>query len=815
MRAPLWLRLTLAAIIALFAITLARAQDGAGATEPAPLEPPPPVVDEAPTATPEQLTLLETVHLTELAQQTRIALRDARPLMRADTSVLRIERALTAQETQVAHLTSPARLAQIPMMSQRELADHRQAWRAMREHFEEEQETLAARSAELEVARTPLVELRRTWRALRDAVVADRGPDDARLPRIESSIELVRVAATTLETERDAVQALEDRVGELVIASEDVGDDIRDALAAYRDRLFVRDRAPLWDGLGADVVDANELPWGEHLAAQGELVREQSPAIFRLGLAIALLALVLGAARRRLERVAAPAELESAMGVARKPIATALVLGLLASGFVVTNAPVFFFDSVAVVIVAPIAWLLWPLVPRSMRAFIAIVAATVVIDRIEGTMSDGSALRRGLVLAESIGFGGALGAWVQRESVATDDTTRQARGLAVIAGSVLGAAFVANVLGYAFLATVLVRGTAFALGGALSLATALRIFDALSELMLSSPLAQRSHGVRLHRALIHARLHRGLVLALCLAWGVLVLGGYGLATPFFSWLDDTLRAHGSFGTLDLSLGEVLGAALVLCVSWIITRMVLFVLELDVLPRLSLEAGVGGAISGLTRYMLFGLGLILALATLGIDASQIALVAGALGVGVGFGLQGIVANFIAGLVLMLERPVRLGDRIEVGSLVGSVDRIGLRSSTVRGDDGAEVIVPNETLIGREVVNWTLSDRKRRVQIAVGVAYGTDPRRVVETVLAAVMGHERVLGRAEGATDPVVQFTAFGPSSLDFVVRFWTADEDDGTALKSEIGILVLDALIAAKIEIPFPQQEVRVLSLPKS
>jgi len=224
--------------------------------------------------------------------------------------------------------------------------------------------------------------------------------------------------------------------------------------------------------------------------------------------------------------------------------------------------------------------------------------------------------------------------------------------------------------------------------------------------------------------------------------------------------------------------------------------------------------VDGAISGLTRYVIAASGILLSLAALGIDASQIALVAGALGVGVGFGLQGIVANFIAGLVLMLERPVRLGDRIEVGTLLGRVTRIGLRSSTVRGEDGAEVIVPNETLIGREVVNWTLSDRKRRVQIAVGVAYGTDPRRTLAVITKAVSEHVGVLSTASGSAEPIVQFVAFGASSLDFVVRFWTGDDPEHEErLKSEVGIAIHDALMAAGIEIPFPQQDVHVKSLP--
>jgi small-conductance mechanosensitive channel len=230
----------------------------------------------------------------------------------------------------------------------------------------------------------------------------------------------------------------------------------------------------------------------------------------------------------------------------------------------------------------------------------------------------------------------------------------------------------------------------------------------------------------------------------------------------------------------------------------------------VLPRLSLEPGVDGAISGLTRYAIGGSGLLLSLAWLGIDAEQIALVAGALGVGIGFGLQGIVANFIAGIVLMLERPVRLGDFVEVGPLVGRVERIGLRSSTVKALDGAEVIVPNESLISREVINWTLSDRKRRVEVKVGVAYGSDPRQVHRILEKVAMEHEGVVQFESSRT----LFDGFGESSLDFSLQFWAGSYEDGVRLKSEVALAVHDALKDANIEIPFPQRDIRILSMPK-
>lgn len=824
MRASTSLSSLLIGAISLATLGHARAQDDAGVVVEVPSEPAVEVPEVADTdvdvepggPTPEQAALLESVHVTELAQTTRATLREARPLLREESDVLRIARELPAQEADIARLTSPARRAQIGQMSQRELADFRQDWRGLHDRYQAWQDTLAARGAALETARTQLVELRRTWRALRDAAEADTDADasgrDTRIERITHSLVQVRAVADALDERRDTVQALEDRVTELLIATDEVSDAIRDALAAYREHLLERDRAPIWQGLGPDVVEADELPWPDNVRAQAVLFTELRPAVARLLGLVVLCALVLEALRRR-TRWTEDEDVPLARAIIAKPIAVASVLGLIGSRFVVSHAPVLFDDAASVVLLAPVLWLVWSLVPAAMRPVVGLVAAYAVVDRIEGTMPDGSTPRRILVLVEAAAVAAGLVVWITRARSERGRLVGASRVLASLAAIVLVAGLAANVLGYVFLATVLVRGTAVALWGALTLGTAFVILDALAVVVAMEPLLERLHGVRVHRALLLSRARRALVLALSLAWCVLVLGAYGVASPFFSWASDALDAHGSFGTLDLSLGEVLAAVLVLAASWLVTRSVLFVLELDVLPRLSLEPGVDGAIAGLSRYVLFGTGLILALGTLGIDASQIALVAGALGVGVGFGLQGIVANFIAGIVLMLERPVRLGDRIEVGALAGRVERIGLRSSTVRGDDGAEVIVPNEALISREVVNWTLSDRKRRVQIAVGVAYGTDPRQVLDVVTRAVMGHPEVLTKAKGAADPAVHFTAFGPSSLDFVVEFWAIANDEANRLKGEVGVRVLDALAAAKIEIPFPQQDVRVVSLP--
>ncbi|MEZ5195132.1 MAG: mechanosensitive ion channel [Bacteroidales bacterium] len=158
---------------------------------------------------------------------------------------------------------------------------------------------------------------------------------------------------------------------------------------------------------------------------------------------------------------------------------------------------------------------------------------------------------------------------------------------------------------------------------------------------------------------------------------------------------------------------------------------------------SLPRGVPNAISATIRYFVIILGFMFALSAAGIELGKFSLLAGALGVGIGFGLQNIVNNFISGLILIYERPLNVGDTIEVENLLGQVHRIGIRSSNVKTYDGAEVVVPNGNLISNQLINWTLSDNKRRIEIKVGVSYGSDPNVVLKLLEAVAMENEDTL------------------------------------------------------------------------
>jgi len=291
-------------------------------------------------------------------------------------------------------------------------------------------------------------------------------------------------------------------------------------------------------------------------------------------------------------------------------------------------------------------------------------------------------------------------------------------------------------------------------------------------------------------------------------WAHATLYLFHLREPVLGTLGTFLGRTWAVGNLSLSIGMVVTFLLSLWISVILSRIVHAVLEKDVLARVRLPRGVPATIATMARYGVVAIGVLVAASAVGIELSQFAIVAGALGVGIGFGLQNLINNFVSGLILVFERPIHIGDTVETGTVQGEVKRIGMRSSIVRTFEGAEVIVPNGNLISSEVTNWTLSDRLRRVTIAVGIEYGTAPRRVEELLLRAAAMHEKVASHPK----PHVLFTGFGASSLDFELRFWTSHQDDWLSIRSEVTMNVNDGLAAAGIGIPFPQRDLHLRTI---
>lgn len=230
----------------------------------------------------------------------------------------------------------------------------------------------------------------------------------------------------------------------------------------------------------------------------------------------------------------------------------------------------------------------------------------------------------------------------------------------------------------------------------------------------------------------------------------------------------------------------------------------------VLRRSTLEVSVRQSVGTIIRYIVVVIGFLVIVQTAGIDLTTLNVLAGAIGIGVGFGLQNIASNFISGVIILFERPIKIGDRIEVGEVEGDVVAINARSTTVVTNDNIAIIVPNSKFVSENVVNWGYVDRKIRFRIPIGVAYGSDPRQVEQLLLDVAKENPDVLDEPA----PAVRFLSFGDSSLDFELRAWTSSllHRKGKLI-SDLNFAIHNKLRSAGVQVPFPQRDVHIRTMP--
>jgi len=307
-----------------------------------------------------------------------------------------------------------------------------------------------------------------------------------------------------------------------------------------------------------------------------------------------------------------------------------------------------------------------------------------------------------------------------------------------------------------------------------------------------------------HRDLLERRIYRVLVWLAVMGWFIRYLSYLGLLDPAWSLANSLLAIKLERGSISISIGDVLEFVLTVWLAYLLSRLLRFVLQEEIYPKIDLAPGLSYAASSLLHYIILALGFVAALGVLGVDFSKVSLVAGAFSVGIGFGLQSVVNNFVSGLILLFERPIQVGDTVEVGNLQGIVRRIGIRASVLHTLQGADIIVPNSQLVTDKVTNWTLSDKLRRVDLPVGVNYGANPKKVVDLLVGVAQVHPQVLKHPP----PEAIFLSYGDSSINFELRVWTDQSRPPTPIKSDLASAVYDAVIAAGLSFPFPQREVR-------
>ena len=689
------------------------------------------------------------------------------------------------------------------------LARHDQLLARWEVRLEDSARTLHASSKDLQ-------RMEATWRLTEEAARAEGAPaalldSIATLRgRIRALDERCRASLEETLKAQEGVASVRIRIGEWMDLAERTE-------KAREELLFEIESVPLWRLLGRPEPGAKlaaQLSRSIQMHARGVVAFtvEERATLLVLAAAFAALAWALRRVGRRFRSHAAddPA-LRAPAEVLAHPIAAALMLTLSMVPLVFGPMPVSVSEILVLGMLLAFARAMGGVLPPGLRRVVYAFGATFAVERLGSLAPEYSLLGRlVLLLVAATACAGILAtlrsqAWA--EGIASDAWRRTLRAAGLAAVALLAVSIVANLVGNVSLARLAGRSTLAALALGVLLGGVALVLEALYVGLLRLPSARRIGVVARHGALLEVQGAKYIRWTAIAAWALVTASTFRFGPLLLERVSGGLTKRLRVGGLDVSLGDVVAFGVTLWIAVILARLIAFALE-EGLEGRGLPRGIPAAISRTAQYAVVAVGFGFATLASGMELTRFTVLVGTLGVGIGFGLQNVVNNFISGLILLYERPVQVGDVVEIGKTVGTVQRIGIRSSTIATFQGAEVVVPNGNLISGELVNWTLSDQKRRIEVDVGVAYGTDPERVRELLLGTLLGRADV----SSSPEPVALFTGFGDSALQFQLRFWTQRFDAWPVVASDVRVAVARALAEAGIEVPFPQRDLHLRSV---
>jgi len=663
-----------------------------------------------------------------------------------------------------------------------------------------------------------LARRRASWEATRTAAES-AGMAPALNNRIQSVLAQVALAEQAVSGPIDKQSRLSRRAHQ-VENSILAGQKTVAAAIAYNDRRLAQiDSPPLWELWQDPQASESALKsvmaglavekrfLDEYNAANAEFQRNLNV------LALVLLPFLAWLSHRSRKVVSDDPEIQASTRVLRRPISSWFVLVLTGIVLLEPDAPVLRHQVALLLALVPVLRLLPPAVYAALGPWPYVATGLYLLQRLSLLLIANPFYYRLYLLGLAV-LTVMLLAWVlwRRRPRPGTEALKFSRTLVRFVGwasiAVLIVAAVANVLGNVSLAEMLIGSILDSGYVGLVLYAGVTVLASVLRLLMARRALSRFSVVTRHAGPLLQSFTRLLRLGALLAWLVVALNEFRVYRPIRDAVAGVLTHQFKFGEISLTLGGVLLFMFSVWLAFWAAKTVRVVLQEEVLPKMSLPRGVGNSISSLTYYAMVIAGLLVALAAAGFEVSQLAIVVGALGIGIGLGLQNVVNNFVSGLILMFERPIQPGDVVEVGGTSGKVREIGMRATTLSTFEGADVVVPNGVLLNEKLINWTLSDMDRRIDVNVGVAYGTDPRKVLELLLEVTRSTPGIATEPE----PTVLFVGFGTSSLDFAIRSWTNNFGDWVKIRSNLTVRVHDALVAAGIEIPFPQQDVHVRSI---
>jgi potassium-dependent mechanosensitive channel len=664
---------------------------------------------------------------------------------------------------------------------------------------------LTQHSSSLDEQLLRLDQLNKAWQATLQSAKQPQTPPPV-LQSVQSVVDSVERTQQAAESGRDHVLTLQSHLSAQEARVRRALSLIEQAENRALQNIFVRDSRPIWS-LQTSLSTEWQKHSGESFSSQLKTsiaFSKRLPFTFLIhALFIVLVATALHWMRHRIRKLAEEKpDLERALPILDLPVSTAFALSMLLVPLIYDQAPRLIIAIMGAVTIIPTALVLRRLLDRHSYPILNAIVILYFVGQLRILAASLPVLARFIFLGQILGATAFL-VWVLRswhlpaQAAETHGRVwRIIRASAKIGLIILPAAFLVNIFGYVNFGNLL--GIIFLRSAyiAAMLYTAIRIIEGLIIIALQVRPLGSLRVIILHRQMIQRRTCRVLEFLAFLFWLNVLLSFFGLRTPLIASTEGALNANLALGSFSITPGHILAFLIAVWASFLVSKFLRFVLEEEVYHHLHLGRGIPYAISTMLHYVILLLGFFVALGALGIDLTKVTILAGAFSVGIGFGLQNVINNFVSGLILLFERPIKVGDVIEVGGNVGEVSRIGIRASVIRTADGSEVIVPNGSLISSQVTNWTFSDRQRAVETSVNVAGGADPQRVVELLKNTAAAQAGVTKEPA----PQVYVTNFSAGAVTFQLRAWTDRHEDWAQLRSDLSVAVNEALAREKIAI---------------
>lgn len=754
---------------------------------------------DAPAAPPE----VQGIAVADIAVQAEEALLRVRQLENRTDAAGLIETVKTdipALSRAIMIRTSEMRRVLLQKTSLSAIRDLEAEWRDLETRTSGITEELTQVALRLDADLAALDKLDAQWNATKDAAVKEEAPE-AIIKRIGEVTAAIAKAKKRMLERRADILSLQAEAANLSARSAQTRQTLREASERAAAQLMHRDSPPVWSSAfwaawigDVSVEESADLPSHASVLASYLQYQQRGLILHALFFAALVFAFYIARNRMRLQR-AEDSCFRQVTVLFDMPVVTALLIALLASTWFYPRPPRTLWIIINIIGVVPVLMLARRMSASYLHPVLYALGCFYLADKLRALIAVLPVLARVMLFVELVLFLAFVLWSIQLLKQAMQNQTdrlpgqRTVRLAAWLTGALTLAALSANLNGQVRLSGLLGGAVILVSYMAVVIYTLMRVSEGLIQAAMCAPPISYLGMVQRKKDIVISHFRSWLRWAAYAVWIALALQTLALMQPAIDFVKAAWETTADIGTYAPTVGDIVTFILIIWGTLGLSRLTRFVLEEEFYPKLELERGLPYAISTMVHYVVLLTGFVLALNALQVDMTKFTILAGALSVGIGFGLQNIVNNFVSGLIVLFERPVKVGDTIQMDDVVGRVKRIGIRASVISSTSGAEVIIPNGKLISERVTNWTLSSKLRQVMVPAVTKAAYDAGEIKQLLLDIAARNSMVVDKPA----PEALFVKRTIDQAEFELHVWTAELDEWLTVRSDLMSEINEAL----------------------